>query len=106
MSTDVLNRLSGIIKARRDAKPEASYTKRLLDGGPIEPAKKLGEEAVETAIAALAQDDEALAGEAADLIYHLLVVLEYRGVGFDAVLDELDRRMGPSGLQDKKRKSG
>ncbi len=106
MSTDVLNRLSGIIKARRDAKPEASYTKRLLDGGPIEPAKKLGEEAVETAIAALAQDDEALTGEAADLIYHLLVVLEYRGVGFDAVLDELDLRMGPSGRQDDNRKSG
>jgi phosphoribosyl-ATP pyrophosphohydrolase len=106
MSTDVLNRLSGIIKARRDAKPEVSYTKRLLDGGPIEPAKKLGEEAVETAIAALAQDDEALIGEAADLIYHLLVVLEYRGVAFEAVLDELDRRMGLSGLQDKKRKSG
>jgi phosphoribosyl-ATP pyrophosphohydrolase len=73
---DVLSRLAANIKARRTARPEDSHTRRLLDGAPVKPAKKLGEEAVETAIAALAQDDDALIAEAADLLYHLLVVLE------------------------------
>ena len=75
---DVLGRLAATIKARRTARPEDSHTRRLLDGAPIKPAKKLGEEAVEVAIAALAQDDAALIAETADLLYHLLVVLESR----------------------------
>ena len=62
------------------ARPEDSHTRRLLDGAPIKPAKKLGEEAVEVAIAALAQDKKALVAETADLLYHLLVVLESRRV--------------------------
>ena len=63
---DVLGRLAANIKARRTARPEDSHTRRLLDGAPVKPAKKLGEEAVEAAIAAIAQDDAALIAEAAD----------------------------------------
>ena len=77
MSNDVLHRLAATIKERRTARPEDSHTRRLLDGAPIKPAKKLGEEAVEVAIAALAQDKDALILETADLLYHLLVVLEF-----------------------------
>jgi phosphoribosyl-ATP pyrophosphohydrolase len=104
-NTDVLSRLAATIKGRRKARPEESYTRRLIDSAPIKPAKKLGEEAVETAIAAIAQDDEALIGEAADLIYHLLVVLECRSVTIGDVLGELERRMGHTGLEEKKRKA-
>ncbi|MBM3542954.1 MAG: phosphoribosyl-ATP diphosphatase [Alphaproteobacteria bacterium] len=93
MSKDVLSRLAAIIKSRRHARPEDSHTRRLLDDGPIKPAKKLGEEAVEVAIAALAQDEKALVGETADMLYHLLVLLESRGVSLDEVLEELERRM-------------
>ena len=85
MSNDVLSRLAATIKERRTARPEDSHTRRLLDGAPVKPAKKLGEEAIEVAIAALAQDKEALVGEAADLLYHLLVVLESRRVALDDV---------------------
>jgi phosphoribosyl-ATP pyrophosphohydrolase len=60
MTSDVLSRLAATIKSRRTARPEDSHTRRLLDGAPIKPAKKLGEEAVEAAIAALAQDKKAL----------------------------------------------
>ena len=91
---DVLGRLAANIKARRTARPEDSHTRRLLDGAPIKPAKKLGEEAVETAIAALAQDDAALIAESADLLYHLLVVLESRHIALD---DVLGRARAPHG---------
>jgi phosphoribosyl-ATP pyrophosphohydrolase len=100
---DVLGRLAANIKARRTARPEDSHTRRLLDGAPVKPAKKLGEEAVETAIAALAQDDSALVAEAADLLYHLLVVLESRHVALDDVLAELERRMGATELSQKRK---
>ena len=102
---DVLNRLAATIKARRKAKPEESYTRRLIDSAPIKPAKKLGEEAVETAIAAIAQDDDALIGEAADLLYHLLVVLECRGIDLDDILRELERRMAESSVEEKRRRA-
>ena len=104
MSNDVLSRLAATIKSRRTARPEDSHTRRLLDDAPVKPAKKLGEEAVEVAIAALAQDDNALIGEAADLLYHLLVVLESRHIALDDVLDELERRMSATALQ-KRRKA-
>jgi phosphoribosyl-ATP pyrophosphohydrolase len=105
MSNDVLSRLAATIKARRTARPEDSHTRRLLDGAPVKPAKKLGEEAVEVAIAALAQDEKALVGEAADLLYHLLVVLESRHIALDDVLDELERRMSATDLEQKRRKA-
>ena len=104
MSNDVLLRLAATIKERRTARPEDSHTRRLLDGAPIKPAKKLGEEAVEVAIAALAQDKDALILETADLLYHLLVVLESRRVSLDDVLGELERRMSATALQ-KSRKA-
>jgi len=105
MSKDVLSRLAAIIKSRRHARPEDSHTRRLLDEAPIKPAKKLGEEAVEVAIAALAQDKNALAAETADLLYPLLVVLESRRIPLDDVLDELERRMSATDLEQKRRKA-
>jgi phosphoribosyl-ATP pyrophosphohydrolase len=105
MSNDVLNRLAATIKARRTARPEDSHTRRLLDGAPVRPAKKLGEEAVEMAIAALAQDDKALIAETADVLYHMLVVLESRGIALEEVFDELERRMSATDLNEKRRKA-
>lgn len=105
MSKDVLSRLAAIIKSRRTARPEDSHTRRLLDEAPIKPAKKLGEEAVEVAIAALAQDKNALVAESADLLYHLLVVLESRGVALDEVLDEMERRMALTAVGEKRQKT-
>lgn len=97
----VLERLAATIRARRSAASGSSYTRQLLDGGAVRCAKKLGEEAVEVVIASLHEDDEALKGEAADLIYHLLVLLEARGVALEAVLDTLEKRTGLSGLDEK-----
>ncbi|MGZ5849499.1 MAG: phosphoribosyl-ATP diphosphatase [Methyloceanibacter sp.] len=105
MTNDVLHRLAATIKSRRTARPEDSHTRRLLDDGPIKPAKKLGEEAVEVAIAALARDDDALIGETADLLYHLLVVLESRHITLEDVLSELERRMSATALNQNKRKA-
>lgn len=98
---DVLQRLAATIAARRAESAEKSYTRQLLEAGPERCAKKLGEEAVETVIAAVHQDDTALAGEAADLLYHLLVVLEVRGVPLATVMAVLDGRMAQSGLAEK-----
>jgi phosphoribosyl-ATP pyrophosphohydrolase len=88
MTETVLPRLAAIIAARRTEASGKSYTKELLDGGPEKCAKKLGEEAVETVIAALGSDTTALKREAADLLYHLLVLLEVRRVP----LADFDRR--------------
>jgi phosphoribosyl-ATP pyrophosphohydrolase len=102
MSKDALERLAAIIKARRNASAEDSYTKQLL-AEPIKPAKKVGEEGVEVALAAVAQDKAALVSETADLLYHLLVLLESREVTLDEVRDELERRMGEA--EEKRRKA-
>ena len=105
MSEAVLGQLAATIRARKaDSAPE-SYTRQLLDGGPERYAKKLGEEAVETVIAAISQDDAALKAEAADLIYHLLVLLESRNISLDDVLKVLDGRSGVSGLDEKASRS-
>jgi phosphoribosyl-ATP pyrophosphohydrolase len=101
MSRDTLDRLSRTIRARREATADRSYTRQLLDGGPVRCAKKLGEEAVETVIAAVHQNDAALTAEAADLLYHLLVLLEARDIRLDAVLAVLDQRQGTSGHDEK-----
>ena len=101
MTEDVLERLTGLIHARRTEGASQSYTRTLLDGGPERCAKKLGEEATETVIAALVQDNRALTREAADLIYHLLVLLESRRVSLADVLAELKSRMGRSGHAEK-----
>ena len=101
MSDDTLSRLAEAIASRRSESADNSYTRQLLDGGPERCAKKLGEEAFETAIAGVSQSNEALRKEAADLIYHLLVLLEVRGVPFSDVLAELDQRSHMSGLAEK-----
>ena len=101
MSDTVLIELAATIRARRSASAEASYTKSLLDSGIARCAKKFGEEAVETVMAAVGQDDDALKGEAADALYHLLVLLEVRGIEIVDVLATLRARQGPSGHAEK-----
>lgn len=97
----VLGRLAATIRARRTASADASYTRQLLDAGVPRCAKKFGEEAVEVVIASLHENDDALKGEAADLVYHLLVLLEARGLAIEDVLTTLERRMGTSGIDEK-----
>ncbi len=101
MSEDVLFRLAETIKARRSEAADKSYTRQLLDAGPERCAKKLGEEAVELVIAGVSQSDQALRAEAADLLYHLLVLLEARDVALSDVLAVLESRTGQSGLAEK-----
>jgi phosphoribosyl-ATP pyrophosphohydrolase len=101
MSDDVLVQLAATIRARRAAAPDSSYTRQLLDAGSARCARKLGEEAIETVIAASAENDDALKAEAADLLYHLLVLLESRGVAIEDVLAVLQARAGVSGLKEK-----
>lgn len=96
-----LDELSEIIGRRAEAGAEQSYTRTLLDKGVAHCAKKFGEEAFELAIAAVAQDDSALRGEAADVLYHLLVMLKARGLPLADVLAELERRTQRSGLEEK-----
>lgn len=97
----VLSELFATIDARRAADPKSSYTASLLSAGPARCAKKFGEEAVETVIAAVEADKAALAEEAADALYHLLVLLAASGVTPDDVAEALARRKGVSGHDEK-----
>ena len=99
-----LSRLAHTIDARHGTDPEISYTAGLIARGPLQCAKKLGEEATECALAVAAQDDGAVAAEAGDLLYHLLVALRARGVPLDAVGAALAEREGRSGLEEKARR--
>lgn len=101
MSEHVLDRLEALIAERARTGDATSYTAKLVAGGPKRIAKKLGEEAVEVVIAALAEDDAALAGEAADLLYHLIVLLGARGLSLADVAAVLETRLGRSGLEEK-----
>lgn len=96
-----LDDLAALIKSRRGDDASTSYTKSLFDAGAPRIAKKFGEEAVETIIAALDGDRGALVNEAADTLYHLLVMLEARDVSLTEVLRELERRTQQSGLAEK-----
>lgn len=102
---DTLARLEAAIHQRLTASPEESYVAKLHAKGLGKIAQKLGEEATEAVIAALAGDEAELVGEAADVIFHLMVLLAERGVTFDKVLAELDRREGTSGLAEKAARS-
>ena len=93
--------LDRIVRERAAASPEESYTAKLVAGGPARPAKKLGEEAVEAAIAAVQGDRDGLTAEAADVLYHLLVVLRAAEVPLEAVMAELERRTAQSGIAEK-----
>lgn len=101
MAAFSLHDLAKRIKDRASASADVSYTRKLMDKGVVHCAKKLGEEAVETALAAVGQDREALIGEAGDLLYHLLVLLEIRGVSLGEVEAALARRIDRSGLEEK-----
>jgi phosphoribosyl-ATP pyrophosphohydrolase len=99
--SDTIARLQATIEARKGADPASSYTAKLLAGGPLLAAKKFGEEAIETALAAVQGDPDAIAAESADLIYHWLVLLSAAGVELDAVAAKLEAREGRSGLEEK-----
>ena len=101
MSTDRLAELAAIIDARKTADPDSSWTAQLLSKGPEKCAEKFGEEAVEAIIEAVRGDRHALTREAADVLYHLLVMLAARDVPLDDVLDELGRRKSRSGIAEK-----
>ena len=103
---EVLAELAKTIDARAGGDPESSWTAKLLMGGPALTAKKLGEEGVEAALAVASQDDMAVAAEAADLVYHLLVALRSRGVPLDAVAKALEARQGKSGIDEKAGRKG
>lgn len=105
MSKFSLQDLEEIISSRADVKDGSSWTAKLVSGGVEKASKKLGEEAFEIVIAALKETDEALVGESADLLYHLLVVLHVRGVKIDTVLEELARRTQQSGIAEKASRS-
>ena len=96
-----LTDLERIIAERSGADPGQSWTAKLLAQGPARAAKKLGEEAVETVIAAIENDRPALIAESADLLFHFLVVLRARDVSLQEVLDELQRRTAKTGLAEK-----
>ena len=101
MDAHILDRLYATIERRKTANVDESWTARLLAGAPALPARKLGEEATETIIEAMRGDKDALTAEAADLIYHLLVVLAAGGVRPEEVWRELEKREHQSGLAEK-----
>ena len=98
---EILAGLADEVASRRGAAPETSYTAKLLSQGMEKCAKKLGEEAVEAALAAVLGDKAHLTAEAADVFYHLLVVLEAAGVSLADVMAELERRKGTGGIAEK-----
>ena len=98
---ETLDRLAAVIETRKGADPSSSYTAKLLSEGAQRLAKKFGEEAVETVIAAAQGDKDALAAESADLIYHWLALLAGAGVSLDDVAAKLEAREGTSGLAEK-----
>lgn len=102
---ETLDRLAATIEARKGADPSSSYTAKLLSEGVERAAKKFGEEAVETVIAASQADADGVAAESADLIYHWLVLLARAGVGLDEVAAKLEAREGTSGLAEKASRS-
>ena len=100
-SAFTLSELETIVAARAAATPDQSWTAKLVAGGQARAAKKLGEEAVETVIAAIRGDKAELTAEAADLLYHLLVVLKIADLPLADVMAELERRTIRSGLAEK-----
>ncbi len=101
MSDFDLSDLAATIEERARSLPETSYTASLLEMGPAYCARKFGEESVEAVVAAVEGDPDALTSESADVIYHLLVLLQACGVPFQSVMAELGRRSGRSGIAEK-----
>ena len=102
---DTLTRLEATIARRLTASPDESYVAKLNSKGLAKIAQKVGEEAVETVIAAVSGQREELVSESADLLMHLLVLLQKKGVALEEVMAELDRREGVSGLDEKASRS-
>lgn len=96
-----LDALAAIVARRAAGEGESSYTRTLIAKGVAKCAQKLGEEAVETALAAVGPDTKAVVSESADLLYHLVVLLQARGVSLEDVYAELGRRTSRSGLEEK-----
>ena len=96
-----LDELAQTIDQRAGTSADTSYTRGLIDKGAAHCARKFGEEAIEFAIAAATLDESAVRAEAADVLYHLLVVLHVRGVALSTVIDELGKRSKQSGHQEK-----
>jgi phosphoribosyl-ATP pyrophosphohydrolase len=101
MAEFTIHDLEQRVHERAQASPDVSYTRKLLDRGVAQCAKKFGEEAIETALAAVGEDRERLIAEASDLIYHLLVLLEARGITLAEVEAALAARTSQSGLDEK-----
>ena len=101
MAEDFLDTLEAVIRARKGGDPATSYVAKLFTRGRAKIAQKLGEEATETVIAAMGDDKVELTGEAADLVFHLLVLLADADVSLDEVREELKRREGVSGIDEK-----
>ena len=99
--SEILTQLETTIRLRRSADPASSYVAKLSAAGRAKIAQKLGEEAVETVIAAMSGDREAVTSEAADLMFHLAVLLADMDLSFDDVLNESARREGTSGIAEK-----
>lgn len=106
MSEFDLSALERLVAERAEADPAASYTRQLLDSGVEKCAKKLGEEGVEAALAAVMNDREGLTKEAADVLFHLLVLLRARGIPLSEVYAELKARTAQSGLAEKAARRG
>ncbi|MGZ3272845.1 MAG: phosphoribosyl-ATP diphosphatase [Caulobacteraceae bacterium] len=103
---EIVARLEATIASRKGADPQSSYTAKLLGGGPDLAAKKFGEEAFETALAAVKGDADHMAAESADLIYHWLVLLSSVNVSLDEVAAKLEAREGTSGIAEKASRKG
>ena len=96
-----LDDLATLIASRKGADPDSSWTARLLSQGPEKCAEKFGEEAIEAIIEAVKGDKARLTSEAADVLYHLLVLLTVRDVTLNDVITELEKRQGQSGIAEK-----
>jgi phosphoribosyl-ATP pyrophosphohydrolase len=103
---EVLRRLSETLLARRNADPESSYVARLLAGAPDAILRKIGEESTELVIAGMAGDKLPIVREAADLVFHVMVLLAHHGLTIGDVVQELHRREGISGLDEKRARGG
>ena len=104
--THTLDRLAATIASRKGADPDSSWTAKLLAKGPEKCAEKFGEEAIEAIIEAVKGDREKLTGEAADVLFHFLVMLKARDLPLADVMEELARRQGRSGLAEKASRGG
>ncbi len=102
--SDTLHRLAEVLEQRKDADPDSSYVAKLYGKGLDAILKKIGEEATETVMAAKDGDNAKIVYETADLWFHSMVLLAHRGLTPEDVLNELDRRFGLSGLEEKARR--